>query len=146
MTLPLELAVLFLIAIDEVLEYEPENLVPNIDDHIFGTNKADADDVFDDDDDETVINLGERVQLTRLFLIDLVDSGWKKRIKMNVWKVRIVPDKWLLRKRKTTQYIMHRVAAMKEEMIATTIPLELDEVEEGVWVTYLRQLRYNYYN
>jgi hypothetical protein len=102
MTLQLELVVLFLVVIDEILEYEPEIVIPNIDDHIFDKEKADADDVFDNADDETRINPGERVQLTRLCLIDLVDSGWKKLTKMNVQKVRMLADKWTLRKRKTT--------------------------------------------
>jgi hypothetical protein len=37
------------------------------------------------------------------------------------------------RKRMTAQYIMQRVAAMKDELMATKIPPELDKVEEGEW-------------
>ena len=58
----------------------------------------------------------------------------------------MVADECVQRKRKTTRYIMDRVAAMKEESMTTTIPLERDTVEESKWVVYLRELRYDYYN
>jgi hypothetical protein len=50
---------------------------------------------------------------------------------MNIKKVRMVANKRVQRKRKTTRYIMDRVVAMKEESMTTTIPLEQDAVEES---------------
>jgi hypothetical protein len=129
--------------IDEVMEYESETLVPNIDDVVFDVDNDDDNDIGDDAE-ENLINEGERV--SRTCLSDLVETGWNRLQEMNVKKVRMVADECVQRKRKTTRYIMDRVAAMKEESMTTTIPLERDTVEESKWVVYLRELRYDYYN
>jgi hypothetical protein len=52
---------------------------------------------------------------------------------------------WLLANGHNVGEIMDRVAAMKEQSITTTIPLELEVVEEGERVTYLCQMRFAYY-
>ncbi len=124
--------------IDEVMEYELETLVPDIDNHIFDVDN-DVDNDIGDDDEETTINKGKRV--LRTCLTDLVEMGWNKLQEINVKKVRMVADKRVQRKRKTTQYIMDRVAAMKQESMTTTIPLEQVAVKDLEWVVYLCELR-----
>jgi hypothetical protein len=47
------------------MEYEPETLVPNIDDVVFNVDNDDDDDIGDDDE-ENLINKGERVSRTCL--------------------------------------------------------------------------------
>jgi hypothetical protein len=65
---------------------------------------------------------------------------------MNVKKVRMDADERTQRKRRTTQYIMSRVIAMKQELMTISIPVEQDIVEETEWVAYLQELRHDYYN
>ncbi len=107
-------------------------------------NKEEVDNDIGEDKDQTAMNNCKRVQLARPCLTDLVETGWKKLHEMNVKKVRMVADKWTQCKRKTSYYIMDRVVAMKEESMKTTIPPELDGVEDSVWIMYLRELRYNH--
>jgi hypothetical protein len=103
------------------MEYEPETLVPDIDNHIFDNNdKVDND--IGDDEEETIMNKSERV--ARTSLTDLVETGWNKVGEMNVKKARMVVDKCTQRKRKRTRNIMDRVAMLKQESTTTSIPLE----------------------
>jgi hypothetical protein len=85
-------------------------LVPKIGNVIFDIKEDNVDDVMDKDKDQRSMDEGERVQLTKLCLIDLADS----RSQMNVKKLRMVADKQTQLKRKTSQYIMERVTGIKE--------------------------------
>ncbi len=128
--------------INEVMEYEPEMLVPNIDNHIFPN-----DDEIDDEtgyDKEDLTSMNDAGIVGRPCLIDLVKEGWNKLREMNVKQVRIVADEQTQWKRRTTQYIMNRVIAMKQELMTTSIPVEQDNVEELEWVAYLQELRHDY--
>ena len=58
----------------------------------------------------------------------------------------MVVNEWIQHKRKSSQYIMDRVAALREESMNSAIAPKLDLVEELEWAVYLRELRYNYYN
>ena len=78
--------------IDKVMEYEPEMLVPNIDDHVFNNIEDEFDNEIEEED--------KMLELERPCLIDLVNKGWKKLGKMNVKKVRMVADERTQRKRK----------------------------------------------
>jgi hypothetical protein len=131
--------------LNEIIEYEPECAVPNIDDHVFDLDNYDYKHNGDDDiiavEENGIAQAGQRP-----CLVDLVELGWRKLHEMNINMVGMVAKEQTRCKRMTMQYIMQRVSAMKEESIATTIPPELDKVEEGDWVTYLRQLRFNYYD
>jgi hypothetical protein len=64
---------------------------------------------------------------------------------MNVKKIRMVIDEQTQQKRRTMQYIMDRVTMMKLELMSTNIPVEQDNVDKLEWVSYLRELRYDYY-
>jgi hypothetical protein len=126
------------------MEYEPEMLVPNIDDHIFPDDDEIDDEIGNDEEEVTLMN--DAGIVGRPCLIDLVEEGWNKLREMNVKKVRLVADEWTQWKRITTQYIMNRVIAMKQELKTTSIPVEQDNVEESGWVAYLRELRHDYYD
>jgi hypothetical protein len=69
--------------IDEVMEYEPEMLVPNIDDHVFNDNEQNDNEIEEEE---------QMLESERPSLIDLVDKGLKKLGEMNVKKVRMVAD------------------------------------------------------
>jgi hypothetical protein len=98
--------------IDKGMEYEPETLVPNIDDHIFDDNDKDNDkmvDVNEKIDTIDVVANGEGSLELRPCMMDLVNKGWKKLDKMNVRKVQTVTEEWSQRKQQTMHYIMDRV-------------------------------------
>ena len=70
--------------IDEVMEYEPDVLVPDIDNHVF-TNEDDIDDDgIDGEEQEMTMEIGGL--MTRPCLMDLVLVGWNKLKEMNVKK------------------------------------------------------------
>jgi hypothetical protein len=71
-----------------------------------------------------------------LCVTDLVEDRWKKLDEMNIGKVQLVADEQARRKINTQRYIMERVMAMKEVTMTTTIPSELDDIEESQWSIY----------
>jgi hypothetical protein len=62
--------------IDEVMEYEPKSLVPNIDDHIFTNDESVNKDGGDGKEQELAVNVGG--QMVRPCLMDLVKVGRNK--------------------------------------------------------------------
>ena len=44
------------------------------------------------------------------------------------------------------EYIVDRVKTIKEDLMSASIPVEQADVEESEWVTYMQELRLNYYN
>jgi hypothetical protein len=132
--------------INEVMEYEPESLVPNIDDHVFTNEEGIDDNGADDDDEEQDLSVDVGGEMVRLCLMDLVKVGWDKLREMNVKKIRMVADERSRRKRTTTQYIIGRVSSMKGEIMANSIPLEKEDVVYSEWVSYLHELRSDYYS
>ncbi len=135
--------------IDEVMEYKPETLVPNIDDHIFNDDDEGNDNMVDDNDNidtiDVLANCEGSLEL-RLCMMDLVNEGWKKLDKMSIGKVRKVTEERSRRKQQTTCYIMDGVMTTKEVMMTATIPAKFKDVEESEWVVYLIELRGKYYN
>jgi hypothetical protein len=123
--------------IDEVMEYEPEMFIQNIDNHVF-KNYEQNDDKIEEEE--------QMLESERQCLIDLVNKGWKKLGKMNVQKVRMVADECTQRKRETTCYIMDKVSTMREQTMTMSIPPGMGVSEESEWRIYLRELRFNYYN
>ena len=130
--------------IDEITEYEPKILVPDIDDHVFTNEDGIDDDGADDEEQEMTMEISG--VMTRPCLMDLVKVGWNNLKEMNVNKIRMVVDEQMLRKRMTTEYIVDRVKTMKENLMSASIPVEQADVEESEWVTYMQELRLNYYN
>jgi hypothetical protein len=84
--------------------------------------------------------------LMRPCLMDLVLVGWNKLKEMNVKKIRMVADERMQHKRTTTNYIMDRVKSMKHDLMSASIPDEQENVEESEWVSYMQELRLDYYN
>jgi len=62
--------------IDEIMEYKPEILVPDIDDHVFSNEDGINDDGADNEEQEMTMEIS-RV-MTRPCLMDLVKVGWNK--------------------------------------------------------------------
>jgi hypothetical protein len=125
--------------IDEVMKYEPELLVPNINDHIFTNNEGVDDDGGDDKENDMAMNVAG--VMVRPCLMHLVKVGWNKLREMNVKKIRMVTDERTQQKRRTMQYILDRVTTMKLELMSTNIPVKQDNVEESEWVSYLWELK-----
>ena len=61
-------------------------------------------------------------------------------------KIRMVADERVQRKRTTTKYIMDRVKSMKHELMSVSIPDEQENVQELELVSYMQELRLDYYN
>ena len=102
-------------------------MVPNIDDHVFTNEDGVDDDVSDDKEPETTMEIGGL--MTRLCLMDLVLVGWNKLKAMYVKKIRMVADEQVQRNRTTTKYIMDRVKSMKHYLMLASIPDEHENVE-----------------
>ena len=130
--------------IDEVMEYEPEILVPNIDDHMFTNEDGVDDNGMDDKEQEMTMEIDGLMM--RPCLMDLVLVGWNKLKEMNVKQIRMVADERLQCMRTTTKYIMDRVKSMKDELMLASIPDEQENVEESEWVIYMKELRLDYYS
>jgi hypothetical protein len=126
------------------MEYEPESLVPNIDDHISTNDEGIDDNGGNDEEQDMAMNIAG--VLVRPCLMHLVKARWNKIREMNVKKIRMVTNERIQQKRRTMQYIMDRVMTMKQELMSTSIPVKQDNVEELEWVSYLQKLRYDYYN
>jgi len=130
--------------IDEVMEYEPKILVPDIDNHVFTNEDGVNDNGRDDEEQEMTMEIGG--VLTRPCLMDLVLVGWNKLKEMNVKKIRMVADGRMQRKRTMTNYIMDRVKSIKHNLMLASIPDEQENVEELEWISYMQELRLDYYN
>jgi hypothetical protein len=130
--------------IDEVMEYEPESLVPNIDDHVFSNDEGIDDNRAYDEEQELSVNVGGVI--VQPCLMDLVKVGWDKLREINVKKIRMVADERSRRKRTTTQYILGRVSSMKRDIMENSIPPEKEDVDYAEWILYLRELRSDYYS
>ena len=128
------------------MEYEPESLVPNIDDHVFTNEEGIDDNGADDENEEQDLSVDVGGEMVRPCLMDLVKVGWDKLGEMNVKKIRMVAGERSRRKRTTAQYIIGRVSSMKGEIMANNIPLEKEDVVYSEWVSYLHELRSDYYS
>ena len=128
------------------LEYEPKSLVPNIDDHVFTNEEGIDDNGADDENEEQDLSVDVGGEMVRPCLMDLVKVGWDKLGEMNVKKIRMVAGERSRRKRTTAQYIIGRVSSMKGEIMANNIPLEKEDVVYSEWVSYLHELRSDYYS
>jgi hypothetical protein len=84
--------------------------------------------------------------MTRPCLIDLVLVSWNKLKAMNVKKIRMVTYERVRRKITTTKYFMDRVKSTKHDLMSASIPDEHENVEELEWVSYMQELRLDYYN
>jgi len=72
------------------MEYDPDTLLPDIDDHVFPNEDDIDDDGMDDEEQEMTMEIGEL--MTRPCLMDQVLVGWNKLKEMNVKKIMTVAD------------------------------------------------------
>jgi hypothetical protein len=97
--------------LDKVMEYEPSENVPDINDLVFDEdNNEDKD---DDNDDEVITGLEVVTVQSRLFLSDLQGLGWATIDKVKVNEVRQHAKDRLSRKRDMMKYIVLQVIDMK---------------------------------
>ena len=73
-------------------------------------------------------------------------GSWNKLKEMNVQKTRMVADERVQRKITATKYIMDRVKSMKHDLMSASIPDEQETVDESEWVSYMQELRLDYYS
>jgi hypothetical protein len=61
-------------------------------------------------------------------------------------KTRMTADDRTRRKRLTMRYILDRVKTMKEDLMLASIPVEMEIVTQSEWVSYMQELRVDYYD
>lgn len=128
--------------LDEVMEYEPTGVVPDINDHVFDGDNDEA----DDDDDESVTRLELDTVQTKPCLLDLQEVGWEAIDKLKVKEVRQHAKDRLARKSEMMKYIMLQVIDMKSISGEMSICEEKVDAEEAIWTKYMTELRPEYYN
>ena len=129
--------------LDEVMEYEPSENVPDINEHVFDVNNEDED---DDNDDEVITGLEVETVLSRPCLSDLQGLGWEAIDKVKVKEVRQHAKDRLSRKSDMMKYIVLQVIDMKS--ISGDISVCEEKVVEvqPIWIDYLTESRPNYYD
>ena len=129
--------------LDEVMEYEPSENVPDINDHVFDDNNEDED---DDNDDEVITGLEVVTIQSRPCLSDLQGLGWAAIDKVKVKEVRQHAKDRLSRKSDMMKYIVLQVIDMKSISGDISVCEEKGVEVEPIWTDYLNELRPNYYN
>jgi hypothetical protein len=128
--------------IDEVMEYEPTEVVPDINDHVFDG----GDEKSDDDDDESITGLLLNTVQKKPCLLNLQVVGWEAIDKVKVKEVRQHAKDRLSRKSEMMKYIMLQVIEMKSSSGDISICGEKTDAEEAMWTNNLTELRPEYYN
>ncbi len=91
------------------MDYEPRNILPNMDDHVF--NDVDDDDVADDEEGD--VNATRTDELARPYLLDLTMARWCELAGVNVREVRQHVNDCIMRKRDNMKYITMQVTEMR---------------------------------
>jgi len=129
--------------LDEVMEYEPSENVPDINDHAFDGNNEDED---DDNDDEVITGLEVETVLSRPCLSDLQGLGWAAIDKVKVKEVRQHAKDRLSRKSNMMNYIVLQVINMFSISGDISVCEEKGVEVQPIWMAYLTELRPNYYD
>jgi hypothetical protein len=93
--------------LDEVMEYEPSEIGPNMNDHLFDDDADD--DEADDDDGDLLLRTDTNILPVKPCLMDLTRTGWDELAKVKVSEVRQHAKDRVVRKRDTMKYIMLQV-------------------------------------
>jgi hypothetical protein len=120
--------------LDKIMEYEPSDVVPNMDDHVF-------DDKYNDneaEDDEHDMQIIQSDASTRPCLLDLTSTGWQQL--ENVIEVHQHHTNHMQRKHDTMKYILMQVVEMKTTMRDISICEENSMAEISTWSAYLNVL------
>ena len=123
--------------LDEVMEYEPSENVPDINDLVFDDNNEDED---YDNDDEVITGLEVVTVQSRLFLSDLQGLGWATIDKVKVNEVRQHAKDRLSRKSDMMKYIVLQVINMKTISGDISVCEEKGVEVEPIWTDYLNEL------
>ena len=129
--------------LDEIMEYEPSENVPDMNDHVFDDNNKDEN---DDKDDEVITGLEVVTVLSRPCLNDMQGLGWEAIDKVKVKEVRQHAKDRLSRKSNMMKYIVLQVIDMKSIYGYISVCEEKLVEVEPIWTDYLNELRPNYYN
>ena len=129
--------------LDEVMEYEPSENVPDINDHVFDENNEDKD---DDNDDEVITGLEVDTVWSRPCLRDLQGLGWAAIDKVKVKEVRQHAKDHLSWKSDMMNYIVLQVIGMKSISGEISVREEEGVEVEPIWTDYLTELQPNYYD
>jgi hypothetical protein len=127
--------------LDEVMNYEPSGIVPDMKKHTLDDDEPEVDNTLDDGQD--VVN--GFTQSQKPCLVDLSLVGWDELEKVNVKDVRKHKIECLQRKRDTMKYIMRQVIEMKSSSRSIAVCQDNTTAEISTWSTYLKELRPNYY-
>jgi hypothetical protein len=127
--------------LDEVMDHEANDILPNMDDHVF-------DDEYEDDDaDENESDTWNEllILLTQQCLLNLNKIGWEELEKVNVREVRQHATDCLVWKRVTMKYIMRQVIKMESSTRAVSVCEENPRAEFPPWSCYMNEIQSNYY-
>ncbi len=88
--------------LDEVIEYEPSEIVPNMNDHVFDDDADD--DEADDDDGDLLLRIDTNIMPVKPCLMDLTRTGWDELAKVKVNEVWHHAKHRAVRKQDTMKY------------------------------------------
>jgi hypothetical protein len=128
--------------LDEVMEYEPCETLPDMDNHVFDDEPEDDE---ADNDNQYLLRTDSNLQPVKPCLMDLTRTGWDELAKLNVQEVRQHAKYPLVRKRDMMKYIMMQVMEMKSSLRSISICEENVTAEQATWLSYLIEFRPNYY-
>ncbi len=127
--------------LNEVMDYESNNALPNMDDHVFN------DEYEEDDTDEDEADMGNEVPNLSLrpCLLALTKIGWQELEKVKVREVCQHATDHSKQKRDTMKYIMSQVMKMKSSMRDVSVCKKNPTAECLQWSQYLNYIQPNYH-
>jgi hypothetical protein len=128
--------------LNKVMEYEPCETLPDMDNHVFDDEPEDDE---ADNYDQDLLRTDSNVQPVKLCLMDLMWTGWDELTKLNVQEVRQHAKDCLVWKRDTMKYIMMQVMEMKSSLMSISICEENVTAEQAMWLSYMIKLKPYYY-
>jgi hypothetical protein len=118
--------------LDGVMEYEPCETLPDMDNHLFDDEPEDDE---ADNDVQDLSTTDSNKQLVKPCLMDLTRTGWEELNKLNVQEVRQHAKDCLVQKCDMTKYIMMQVIEMKSSSMPISIYEENVTVEQATWLS-----------
>jgi hypothetical protein len=122
--------------LDEVMDHEANNVLPNMDDHVF-------DDEYEDDDtdkNESDIRNELPILSTKPCLLNLTKIGWEELEKVNVREVCKHATDRIVWKCDTMKYIMMQIIEMKSGSRSVFVCKENPCAEHPPWSCYMNEI------
>ncbi len=127
--------------LDEVMDYEPSRIIPDMNNHTFDEDEPEVDGVLDNEHDVV-----KRFALSQKpCSVDLSPVGWDDLDKVNVKDVHKHTIELLQWKRDTMKYIMQQVIKIESSSWLIVVCQDNTMTEISTWSTYLKELQPNYY-